>query len=106
MDTDEEGYSSYSDMEPDPGTGYLGGSVKANGHSRYPLRNGRSGAHNGKNGAKGAVSAAAAAAAALPDIGAVLKSISQVGRFHHAAPVECVTVTTSNSFPTLSCKPD
>lgn len=89
-DTDEEGYSSFSDAEPDPGPVYLGGSAAGklggcNG-ARYSLRsgkngsmaNGRNGAAHGKNGVTGAAVAAAAAAAVLPDIGAMLKSISQV----------------------------
>jgi len=67
-DTEDEGYSSYSDMEPDPGPGYLGSAVAA----RLTAGNGKVG-----SGATGAAAAAAAAAAALPDLSAVLGSISR-----------------------------
>lgn len=91
MATDEEGYSSYSDMEPDPGPGYLGSSPAVKLNSRHPPRNGKNGAHHGKNGATGAVAAAAAATAALPDIGAMLKSISQV-RYNRRFCSPCVWI--------------
>lgn len=95
MDTDDEGYSSFSDMEPDPGPGYLGSSAPqrlAAGGGGITTRSGlRVGANSpagangfaaangtkpGGGGMTGAAAAAAAAAAALPDLGSVLKSIS------------------------------